>query len=440
MLRLLTQYLVFLLLSISQILFSSLVQAIQQPLKVGFIMSPNYFIHDELNTYGFDYDILTAFAQTKNTTLKLKVYRNIKDLQIALESNEVDIIAGNLTDNIQILDRKYQTAPYNKERLLIVGYSLHHQSTVNYPTNQSVWHNNYFSYPQLNINLKPTSLDSYNLYSYMNHDRLYQKQSIDYLIISANKARALNQLYPKLKVFDVLDQNGKVAQVNDVFYIKDQNLKTEFNHFLTSFLVSKRFANIKYANFNAITKPLMRVEIQTFVNNMQSKYKQYKGLFQEYSTAMDWRLAMAVGYQESRWTPNAVSPWGPSGFMMLTNASAKQLGVTNKLDATQSIREGVKLLMRFKNNLVAEIKGHNRDMYAISNYNQGIAKIIDARTWLRKHNLSPNSWVELAKNLPAMSNDKHKYGKINGKLASEYILGVRRWYYMIVNYIYFYRT
>ncbi len=55
---------------------------------------------------------------------------------------------------------------------------------------------------------------------------------------------------------------------------------------------------------------------------------------------MDWRLLAAIGYQESHWRPNAVSPTGVRGLMMLTRNTANHIGINNRLDAEESIQGG----------------------------------------------------------------------------------------------------
>ncbi|WP_281270080.1 transglycosylase SLT domain-containing protein [Psittacicella gerlachiana] len=404
------------------------------------VMSPNYFVQDKEATIGLDYEILNAFAQKQNLTLKIKVYPSLSGLAKALENNEVEIVAGNLNDYFRFLKKSYQTVPYLTEKLTIVAYHATPATTVRYPTASNlIYQAAGADYRQLiPLKVNETDLNIFGLFKLVANNKSYQNNKVRYIVAPENKAKALQQLYPTTIIYEAKDKAGKTIDLKNVFYIKNPDLLKSVNNFLTDFIKTKSFANIKYNNLNAL-EIYHREESRVFINNMQTKFTKYNSLFEKYSTEMDWRLVMAVGYQESRWTPDAVSPWGPSGFMMLTNATAKALGVTNKLDATQSITEGTKLLMKFRNNLTKEITGYNRDMFAISNYNQGIAKIIDARTWLRKHNLNQNSWVVLAQNYPAMSNQPHKYGKINGKLASEYIINIRKWYYMIVNYIHFYR-
>lgn len=57
-------------------------------------------------------------------------------------------------------------------------------------------------------------------------------------------------------------------------------------------------------------------------------------------------LLKAVAVAESRMNPGAVSPAGAKGLMQLMPATAKSLGVTNVLDAQQSITGGAAYLAK----------------------------------------------------------------------------------------------
>ena len=56
--------------------------------------------------------------------------------------------------------------------------------------------------------------------------------------------------------------------------------------------------------------------------------------------SLDWRLLAAVGYQESHWDDHAVSGDGAAGIMMLTEATAKAMGVADRRNAEQNIAGG----------------------------------------------------------------------------------------------------
>ncbi|TDA80681.1 transglycosylase SLT domain-containing protein, partial [Halomonas marinisediminis] len=70
----------------------------------------------------------------------------------------------------------------------------------------------------------------------------------------------------------------------------------------------------------------------------------YKASFKQSDAQydLDWHLLAAIGYQESYLKPESVSPTGVRGLMMLTNSTARAMGVSNRNDPAQSIQGGAK--------------------------------------------------------------------------------------------------
>ncbi|MFX6907547.1 transglycosylase SLT domain-containing protein, partial [Acinetobacter baumannii] len=70
----------------------------------------------------------------------------------------------------------------------------------------------------------------------------------------------------------------------------------------------------------------------------------YKASFKQSAAKydLDWHLLAAIGYQESYLKPESVSPTGVRGLMMLTNSTARAMGVSNRSDPAQSIQGGAK--------------------------------------------------------------------------------------------------
>ncbi|VTR31495.1 Membrane-bound lytic murein transglycosylase F precursor [Serratia fonticola] len=62
----------------------------------------------------------------------------------------------------------------------------------------------------------------------------------------------------------------------------------------------------------------------------------FRSLFEKYASEIDWKLLAAIAYQESHWNPQATSPTGVRGLMMLTRATAEGLA-----SPTGSIRNRV---------------------------------------------------------------------------------------------------
>jgi soluble lytic murein transglycosylase-like protein len=78
---------------------------------------------------------------------------------------------------------------------------------------------------------------------------------------------------------------------------------------------------------------------------------------------IDPRLVQAVISAESNWNPNAVSPKGAVGMMQLMPKTARDMGVSNPLNADENIEGGVKylryLLNKFGGNLALALAAYN---------------------------------------------------------------------------------
>ncbi|TMN72222.1 transglycosylase SLT domain-containing protein, partial [Pseudoalteromonas maricaloris] len=88
--------------------------------------------------------------------------------------------------------------------------------------------------------------------------------------------------------------------------------------------------------------------------------------FEQYAGSLDWRLLAALSYQESMWNPRAKSPTGVRGIMMLTRSTAKQVGVTNRLEPEQNIRGGAKYLAKLVKRIPDRIPQPDRTWLALA--------------------------------------------------------------------------
>jgi membrane-bound lytic murein transglycosylase F len=153
-------------------------------------------------------------------------------------------------------------------------------------------------------------------------------------------------------------------------------------------------------------------------------------------TGMDWRLLAAVGYQESHWKPDAVSPTGVRGIMMLTRDAAKDLDIKNRLDPEQSIQGGAEYLERMRRRIPEQIPEPDRTWLALAAYNVGLGHLEDARILTRKNKGDADKWNDVKQNLPLLSQKKWfqqtRYGYARGREPVRYVENVRSYYDILV--------
>lgn len=137
----------------------------------------------------------------------------------------------------------------------------------------------------------------------------------------------------------------------------------------------------------------------TFAQHLQERLPKYEKHFQTSAKTekVDWRLLAAIGYQESMWQPAVTSKTGVRGLMMLTQNTAQAMGVTNRLDARQSIQGGAKYFAYVKDQLDDKIQEPDRTWLALASYNIGGGHLEDARKLAENEGLNPNKWLDVKK-------------------------------------------
>lgn len=155
-------------------------------------------------------------------------------------------------------------------------------------------------------------------------------------------------------------------------------------------------------------------------------------------TGLDWRLLAAVAYQESQWDAHAVSFTGVRGLMMLTEATADQLGVKDRLDPRESILGGARYIVSLRQSLPEQIPEPDRTWLALAAYNLGSGHLHDARSLARSLGKNPDSWADMKAVLPLLSKREHagklKYGYARGGEARAMTENVRIYFDILARY------
>ncbi|MEJ2415967.1 MAG: membrane-bound lytic murein transglycosylase MltF [Exilibacterium sp.] len=147
---------------------------------------------------------------------------------------------------------------------------------------------------------------------------------------------------------------------------------------------------------------------------------------------LDWRLLAAISYQESHWNAKAISSTGVRGLMMLTRATASDMGISNRIDPAQSIYGGAKYFKKIFARMPTDIQGPDRTWLALAAYNVGYGHLEDARVLTEKMGGDPDKWSEVKEHLPKLAQSKYyrttKHGYARGWEPVVYVQHIRNFY------------
>lgn len=255
---------------------------------------------------------------------------------------------------------------------------------------------------------------------------------VDHTVVSSNEFTAHRGVYPYLSVaFGI----GEPQQLAWAIADRDFNagLKHQIDRFFDGLRQSGRLASIieRYYGHRELHS---QVSSGTFLRRMRDVLPKYRELIEtiaiEYE--VDWRLVAAIAYQESHWDPKAISPTGVRGMMMLTRATAKEMGVRNRIDPEQSLRGGTRYLKKILAKLPEEIPMPDRLWFALASYNMGYGHVIDLWTLARQSGRNPYRWNEVKDLLPTLRQrkvyERLRYGYARGDEALRYVQNVRFYY------------
>jgi membrane-bound lytic murein transglycosylase F len=210
----------------------------------------------------------------------------------------------------------------------------------------------------------------------------------------------------------------------------DAQLRRLAEQFFAAIKADGRLNNLldRYYGFNDRLSP---VDAATFIAQIDTQLPLYQKLFAEaaHSTGLDWQLIAALAYQESHWNPLATSYTNVRGMMMLTEETADQLKVANRLDARDSILAGARYLAGLRDRLPARVAEPDRTWMALAAYNQGFGHLEDARVLTQRMGMNENRWADVKRWMPKLTQSVHhqqlKHGYARGGEAVILVENIR---------------
>ncbi len=182
------------------------------------------------------------------------------------------------------------------------------------------------------------------------------------------------------------------------------------------------------------TKKFDYVGTRNFIRHYGSRLPRYRQMFEEAGDdwGVDWRLLAAIGYQESHWRSQAVSPTGVRGIMMLTLDTAEYLGIDDRLDPQNSIFGGAEYYARQTERIADSVDEPDRTWMALAAYNVGFNHVKDARRIVEMQGGNPDTWIDLSQSLPLLARRKWykrvPFGYARGWEPVLYVNNIRSYY------------
>jgi len=385
---------------------------------------------------GFEYDLAKRFADSLGVKLKVITSDNLSEIFQILNSGKAHFAAAGLTitesrkeyvrfsaSYMEITEQLiYNNQSYRPKKIAdlddgileVIEGSSHVESLNELKV----------EHPDLNWNTQQNVESEQLLY-------LVENQLIDFTVADSNEVSLNQRFLLELRVAFDISKPKKLAWAFPK--AKDSSLYDKamtffwrnLNNGEITHLIEKHYGHVDQFDYvgNRIYKRHIATRLSKYLDMYIEAGEKYN---------INWKLLAAMGYQESHWNPKAVSPTGVRGIMMLTQQTAGQMGVKNRLDPKSSIFGGAKYLDQIRKRFPEDLKEPDRTWFAMAAYNVGYYHVIDAQKIAQKQAKNPNKWNDLQTTLPLLARKKWykktQYGYARGWEPVKYVTNIRRYY------------
>ncbi len=251
---------------------------------------------------------------------------------------------------------------------------------------------------------------------------------IDYTIGDSNEVALNRRFYPELLVAFNLTPPEQLAWAFP--HEEDSSLFDAAADFIRRTKKSGKLEQL-IERYYGYVKRLGFVDTNTFKQHVLIRLPKYISYFKESAktTGITWELLAAIGYQESHWNPDAVSPTGVRGIMMLTEATAEQMDIPDRTVPKQSIEGGAKYLLLLSQKIPPSVVPPDRMWFTLAAYNVGFGHLEDARILTQRAGKNPDKWQDVKQYLPLLSRKAYyqtvKHGYARGREPVDYVDNIR---------------
>ncbi|WP_372879269.1 membrane-bound lytic murein transglycosylase MltF [Spongiibacter marinus] len=400
-----------------------------------------YYLDKDSHAAGPEYQMAEAFAEHLGVKLVVVLEETITDTLNALKAGKADIAASGLTVTDQREARfifSKQIESVTEQLVCRRGGNVAKSLDELHKVSLEVVAGSSYEETLQGLKLNNPQL-SWKSNTQTGTEALLQKvwdSKIDCTIADSNIIDVNRRFMPELVV--MLD----VSQAKSQAWMMPKassSLKSAVNTWLNS-NTGKATAQLVHDRYYSYIEQFDFVDIRTLVKRIEDRLPKYESIFANAAKQhnLDETLIAAQAYQESHWDAQAKSPTGVRGIMMLTQNTAKSLGVKDRLNPKEAIPAGALYLHKMRERFDDTIPEPDRTYMALAAYNIGRAHMHDAQTLARKLGKDPARWSDMREVLPLLSDKRYykdlKYGYARGLEPVRYVQRIRNYEDIIKGY------
>ncbi len=365
-----------------------------------------YYIGAEGET-GFEYELARAFSDYIGVPLEVITLPTLADLFDALHRGRGDFIAANVSRTIERQAKLRFGPPYQSVAPVVVyRRGARRPSTLDDLNEGRLAILAGTSYEPLLNQLAPGL--TWQVVAESSIEDLFDaisNEEIDYTIVDSNILELNRRFFPAIRpAFELPDpQDLAWATLRG----DDDSLAQRMREFFFHAKEIGSLTSLHQRHYDHVEN-YEPVGTFTFMRQIRERLPALRPWFEQAALEndLDWRLLAAVGYQESHWNPEAVSRTGVRGVMMLTQRTARQLGVEDRTDPWESIEGGARYLRSMIDRLPERIEYPDRLWLALAAYNVGLGHLEDARILTQRAGRDPDRWIDVREHLPLLTQER----------------------------------
>ena len=402
--------------------------------------SPTTYFEVEGDPRGLEYDLVTRFAASLGVTPRFVFATHLDRTLSKLTRGEAHLAASGLIATEQLSSKLKLTSGYQKVSLQLV-----YRAGAKAPKKlleadrealEVVVDKSHF--PQLQGLQREHPKLLWKTAGLATSSQLLQRLSegaIDYTVASSSEVAMNRHFHPELRVSHDLSSPRPLVWAFPRG--GDSSLLDAAQAFLEQLKESGKL-DLLIDRYYGHSGNLDYVGTHRFRRHVKERLPPLIPYFKQAAreTGIEWQLLAAIGYQESHWDPSSVSPTGVRGIMMLTRATAKQLGIKSRTDPKESILGGARYLRIVEKKIPERIPEPDRLWMTLAGYNVGFGHLEDARILTQRMGGNPDRWSDVRQHLPLLSDEAYyktlRRGYARGREPVTYVDNVRSYYDLLV--------